>query len=149
MTSVSNITKERRSGTQEMVAKLTAERAQMWVLYCQVAGLKGFVGDKPIPVLLQDFCQILIDYIASGHFALYERIANGVERRKQVADLASQLYARIAQSTQVALNFNDKYDSEEHCEQIETLSQDLSTLGEELAVRIELEDKLIEALKVN
>jgi regulator of sigma D len=145
MTSVSKV-KERRSGTQEMIAKLTTERTQMWVLYCKVAGLPGFVRDKPVPALLQEFCQILIDYIASGHFILYERIANGAERRQQVADLASQLYSRIAQSTQAALDFNDKYDSEEHCEHIEVLPQDLSTLGEELATRIELEDKLINAL---
>jgi len=145
MTSMSKV-KERRSGTQEMIARLTAERAQMWVIYCQVAGLPGFARDKPIPALLQEFCQILIDYIASGHFALYERIANGAERRQQVADLASQLYSRIAQSTQAALDFNDKYDNEDHCEYIEVLSQDLSALGEELAARIELEDKLIKAL---
>ncbi len=147
MTSVSKVTKERRSGTQEMVAKLTAERTQMWVLYCQAAGMEGFVRHKPLPQLLQEFCQILIDYIASGHFVLYERIANGKERRKPVSDLAAQLYPRIAQSTQAALDFNDRYDSEDQCEHAETLAEDLSKLGEELAIRIELEDKLIKALR--
>lgn len=136
---------ERRGSSRDMVAKLHAERTQMLVLYCRVAGLEPFTATKPVQSLLQEFCQILIDYIASGHFLLYERIANGSERRRAVAELAEKLYPRIARATEAALAFNDKYDCEDHCNVIDTLSEDLSKLGEELAVRIELEDRLLAA----
>lgn len=141
--------KERRSGTRELVDKLTAERAEMLVSFCRVAGLDPFqVGKsgKQIPRLLQEFCQILIDYIASGHFLLYERIANGQERRREVSELAGKIYSRIAATTDAALSFNDKYDCEDHCETLDQLSEDLSRLGEQIALRIELEDKLLMTL---
>lgn len=148
MAKLEQVVKERRARTQEMVTRLVAERREMWVLYCRVAGLEPFTAGKPIPELLQEFGQILVDYIATGHFVLYERITSGVERRRQVADLAQRLYPRIAETTQAALDFNDKYDSEEHCKNLDGLNQDLSRLGEELAIRIEHEDKLIQALSL-
>jgi len=46
----------------------------------------------------------------------------------------------------MALDFNDKYDCEDHCTVLDTLSRDLSRLGEEIAQRIELEDKLLTAM---
>lgn len=140
---------ERRSGTRELVEKLTAERTDMLVLFCRVAGLEPFQtgkSSKQVPKLLQEFCQILIDYIASGHFLLYERIANGSERRREVAELAEKIYPRIASTTDAALTFNDKYDCEDHCRTLDHLSEDLSRLGEQIALRIELEDKLLMTL---
>jgi regulator of sigma D len=140
-------TADRRAGTHKMIGKLQAERTEMLVLYCRVAGLEPFTAVKPVQVLLQEFCQILIDYIASGHFILYERIANGTERRQRVAKLAEELYPRIARATEVALDFNDKYDCEDHCDVMDSLAGDLSRLGEELAVRIELEDRLLATMR--
>jgi regulator of sigma D len=86
-------TAERRSVTQEMVQKLITERTEMLALYCQMAGLEPYKNSKnsrvkPAQEMLQKFCQVLVDYIASGHFSLYERIVNGTERRQQVASLA-------------------------------------------------------------
>src|SRR5688572_17190928 len=97
--------KDRRSGSREMARKLLAERTEMFVLYCRLAGLAPYNG-KPKNgghELLQEFCQVLVDYIAAGHFSLYERIVSGTERRKEVADLAAQIYPRIAQTTEAAL----------------------------------------------
>lgn len=140
---------ERRTGTKRLVARLTADRAEMLALFCQVAGLEPFKQhkpDKPPHELLQEFCQVLVDYIAAGHFSLYERIVNGKERRKDTAKLAEQLYPRIKETTDVAMDFNDKYDFEKKHEISDDLQNDLSKLGEELALRIELEDKLLKAL---
>jgi regulator of sigma D len=142
---------ERRRGSQDMASKLIAERTEMLATYCRLAGVDPFNADKPVqkpadkPVqkLLQEFCQILVDYVAAGHFALYERIVEGKERRRTVSDLAAEIYPRIAKTTDVALDFNDKYDCEDHCTALDSLSADLSRLGEELAVRIDLEDRLL------
>ncbi len=59
--------------------------------------------------------------------------------------MAEDIYPRILDSTQIILDFNDKYDCEDHCEVVTTLGGDLSKLGEVLADRIELEDRLIAA----
>lgn len=136
---------ERRSGTHEMVDKLLAERQQMLVLFYKLAGL------KPEPVDsreqdLQRFCEVLVDYSAFGHFEIYERIIDGRERRTSVVEVAREVYSKIAETSDFAVEFNDKYDSSDHLLDLHSLEADLSKLGEELAVRIELEDRIINAL---
>ncbi len=141
--------KERRTGSQAMLEKLTAERTEMLTLYCRVAGLQPYNSERDradLPQLLQEFCQVLVDYIAAGHFGLYQRIISGEERRQEVAEIAEAVYPQIARATEVALEFNDKYDREEHCKVGDELDRDLSRLGEALATRIELEDRLLDAL---
>lgn len=145
-TSSSATSQERRSGSQDLVGKLITERTEMLATFCRLAGIEPYTPDKPVQKLLQEFCQILVDYVAAGHFALYERIVEGKERRQEVADLAANIYTRIAKTTDTALDFNDKYDCEDHCTALESLAGDLSNLGEELAARIELEDKLLTAM---
>jgi len=139
---------ERRASTNHMAASLVTERTEMLVLFCRVAGLEPFndSGKRKTAVnALQQFCQVMVDYIAAGHFSLYERIVNGTERRKAISDLAERLYPRISATTDVALDFNDKYDCDES-EISSDLGDDLSRLGEELAVRVELEDQLLSAM---
>lgn len=139
--------RERRSRGQEITTKLVSERTEMLALFCRLAGIEPYTPEsKSVQKTLQEFCQILVDYIAAGHFALYERIVEGTERRREIATMAEQLYPRIAETTDAALDFNDKYDCEDHCEALDSLAQDLSRLGEQLAARIELEDRLLVAL---
>ena len=137
---------ERRQRTRQLIDKMLAQREQLMALLCEVSGVEPFATEKPLPQLLEEFCQVLVDYIASGHFGLYERIAVGTERRKAVVKLAQQSYAKIVDTTQVALDFNEKYDDLKDRDDLEILQPDLWRLGEELATRIELEDKLIESL---
>ena len=146
MGTLSSTAKERRQGSQDLVAKLIKERTEMLVTFCRLAGIEPYTVEKSVQKLIQEFCQILVDYVAAGHFALYERILEGKERRQEVAAIAGNIYTRIAQSTQNALDFNDKYDCGDHCTELESLSQDLSRLGEDLAMRIELEDRLLAAM---
>jgi regulator of sigma D len=147
MNTRSSTAAERRRGSQDLVAKLVMERTEMLATFCRLAGIEPYsASDKSVQTLLQEFCQILVDYVAAGHFAVYERILEGKERRREVGDIAAQVYQRIAQSTDMALDFNDKYDCEDHCTGLDSLSKDLSQLGEELALRIELEDKLLTAM---
>lgn len=120
----------------------------MLALYSRLAGLDPLADANQharAQKMLTEFCQLLVDYIAAGHFSLYERIANGNERRRGLADLAQELYPRIAQTTTVVLDFNDRYEGDA-CEITESFKDDLSRLGEELTTRIELEDRLIARL---
>lgn len=137
---------ERRNQTQAMIKELLQERQQVWSLYCSVAGLQPFTDDKPVNALVQEFCQLLVDYISLGHFGIYQRITDGKERRTKVLQKAEEIYPRIAKATDTAIEFNDKYENLSNKMELSTLSDDLSHLGEELATRIELEDQLIETM---
>jgi regulator of sigma D len=137
----------RRSNTQVLIDKLLEERAKMLVLYCRAAGLDADPPGNSVAKTVQEFCQLLVDYIAAGHFTLYERIVNGEERRQRVAEVADDIYPDIAATTGAALDFNDKYEHPEKVNDDEQLARDLSALGEQLASRIELEDKLIRLVR--
>ena len=137
---------ERRVGTQEMINKLLAERQEMLVLFCQVASLEPYTQSNPVKTKLQQFCQVLVDYVAFGHFEVYERIAQGKERRGRVVQVANKIYPKLAEATELVVAFNDKYDTPEIGPLLDNLPKDLSALGEELAARIELEDSLVAAM---
>ncbi len=115
------------------------------MLYERLSGV-GPYEDQAEPGRLPEFVHVLVDYIAAGHFGLYERIVSGQERRKRVVEKAQQLYPQIAATTEVAVAFNDKYEGTDPIKVTETLTHDLSQLGEALAIRTELEDALIDTL---
>jgi regulator of sigma D len=135
--------RDRRSGTRSLIDKMLSERQRMLVLFERLAGVEPYANELPNNELLQEFSQILVDYIASGHFGLYERISEGKERRRGIVNLAERLYPRIANTTEVAMDFNDVYEKSNGKKISGDLNNMLSKLGEELAVRIELEDQLI------
>jgi len=69
-------------------------------------------------------------------------------REAQVANasiaLAEELYPKIHETTQIALDLNDKYATEELWELHQAdFPGDLSKLGEALSNRFEMEDRLI------
>ena len=134
---------ERRTGTQEMINKLLSERQEVLVLFCRVAGLEPYSRTESLDNILQSFCQVLVDYTAFGHFEVFGYISNGRERRSSVLKVAEEIYPDFVGATEEAVNFNDKYDISDHALNLESLSDDLSLLGEVLAGRIELEDRLL------
>ena len=86
---------------------------------------------------------MLVDYISLGHFGVYQRIIDGSERRKSIVEAAERIYPQISQATEVVLSFNEKYQALTSAVNLSQLENDLSTLGDQLATRIELEDELI------
>lgn len=137
---------ERRQQTSKIVQELLEERQRVWSLYCDIGSLKPFPDEKALAARMQEFCQLLIDYISLGHFGIYQRITDGSERRRKVLDMAEQIYPQIAEATDAAIEFNDKYETLAGKTIGENLADDLSKLGEELAKRIELEDQLINSM---
>ena len=136
-------TAERRNLANQLIENMLNERKQLLALLLQTSKLEPDDTDNPDEDLLEEFCQVLVDYIAAGHFGLYERISQGKERRKSVMDVAGIVYPKIEQSTQIALKFSSKYNAERKKVKLSDLQKDLSTLGEILTSRIELEDQLI------
>jgi regulator of sigma D len=128
-----------------MIKELLQSRQHVWSLYCTVGGLDNFSSDQPVESLIPEFCQALVDYISLGHFGIYQRIVDGNERRTNTLKKVEETYPRISDSTDAAIEFNDKYQAIS-CTALTSLSSDLSRLGEELATRIDLEDQLIETM---
>ena len=138
---------ERRQQSYELIAKLQSARQEVWTLYCNVAELKPFSANDAVKNLLTQFSQMLVDYVSFGHFGIYERLLAGTERRSGVLSVAKEIYPEFSATTDAAISFNDKYDNVEKIEGFGDLEQDLSVLGESLAKRIDLEDRLCEVMK--
>lgn len=137
---------ERRQQTNKLVQELLEERKEVWSVYSQIAEMQPFRSDQPLEIMIQQFCQILIDYVSLAHFGIFQRIGDGNERRRGVVHLAQQIYPRISAATEAAVQFNDTYEKVDGNSLRRTLAEDLSKLGEELAARFELEDQLIQSL---
>ncbi len=132
---------ERRQSPQQLIDSIIIERKQLLAFLFQATNI-----NTPDNEFLEEFCQILVDYIAVGHFILYDRILDNKERRKTIIELAEIIYPEIEKYTQVALDFNEKYNANQDDIDGEKLKNDISILGEALTARIELEDKLISSL---
>ena len=137
---------ERRSSSQNQLKTLLETRTETLSLYTQLANMRPFEQDREMQLMVQEFCEALVDYSASAHFQLYRYIEDKNERRTAVLEIAENVYPRIAESTRFILDFNEKYDCEDHCDNLTNLDGDLSTLGELLADRILLEDQVISAI---
>ena len=135
---------ERRNATRQQIEHMLEERTQLLGLLIKASSLDGERLEPRDEELLDEFCQVVTDYVAAGHFGLYQRIAEGKERRQEVANIASSIYPQIEESTQQALEFSEKYRA--GSSNYANLANDLSSLGMALATRIELEDNLISSI---
>ncbi len=137
---------ERRSQSQQLVDELQAERKQLWALFCQIAEMKPFDKPEEIAPVLMQFSEILVDYVSLGHFGLFERALSGNERRSRIMDMVNHVYPSYSQTTDSVIAFNDLYDDAKKIRELNDLEEKLSQLGEELAKRMELEDKVCAVL---
>lgn len=140
---------ERWGGVHKLIDAWLNERQEVIILFCGISTLQPFSPkETPTSVKVQAFCQVLIDYCSAGHFEIYQQL---LEEAKLYDDggleLAKRALPVLEEMTQQCVDFNDKYDTAEHClEKISDLSKDLSDLGETISERFELEDQLIEKL---
>ncbi len=141
---------ERRERTRKEIKQLIEERNTVLSQYYSLAKLtEDYDGDIDNTLeLIEEFCQEMVDYMATGHFEIYRRIEEGNERRDEIIKLADKIMPRINDTTQIAIAFNDLYDSttEINKDAVDQLPNYLTKLGEELATRIDLEDQFIDLL---
>ncbi len=135
-----------RPRTRKLIDEMLQQRQRMLVLLWELSKHDPVDADGSYRDVLEDFLEILVDYIACGHFGLYRRIAEGKERRSRVVETAKEIYPRIARTTDIAIDFSDRYETADDARYKQHLAKDLSTLGEEVTTRIELEDQLILAM---
>lgn len=146
-------TQERRRDLGETLQALKEQRQKTLLSYCGLVGVDvpgtttaDGINDVP-PVALQEFLNIMVDYLAMGHFTVYQRIIEGKERRGAVREAAEVAYPGIGETTDVMVEFNDKYEHFDGADADQkAIKEDLSRLGEMLAIRGDLEDEIISAL---
>lgn len=136
---------ERWGGTHDMIDRWLADRRETLVTFFDIQGKEG---EEDVSSTLKVFCQRLMDYLSEGHFEIYEQL---FREAKEFDDggiaLANEIYPKIDATTQIMLDFNDKYDTDAHIhENLTDLHEDLSQLGEKLSERFDYEDQLIEKL---
>ncbi len=133
----------------DLLGKLLRERQEMLVWFNQLAAAKPFSNSRTVREPLQRLCEVLMDYLALGHFEVYQMLeqqgCGRDDQREPAMALVANLYPRIAETTETAVWFNDRYDADVHNDDLPGLEGDLAKLGEALAERIELEDRLITA----
>ncbi len=141
--------------TQETIDALLDLRKKMITAYCKLSGVSDFNNrDAETGLIdsehLQTFCDIMANYVATGHFGVYQRIIEGKERGKAVKEATKVFYPTIGETTDYLVDFNDKYDTFDGSEKsVEILSKDAPRLGQIISTRSELEDKILAALQAD
>lgn len=125
--------------TDQVITQWLKERQALLVSFYELCGTQNH-PQRFNPEHLQTFCELLIDYVSVGHFKIFERLAEAKANSVENPKLDQKLLGDILQSTHAILDFNDKYEKESIKG---ILAEDLSTLGHNLAHRLDLEDQLI------
>lgn len=143
--------KERWSGVNKLVERWLAERQAVIVQFCALSGVHELSPQTSIinSVRLKHFCEMLVDYVSTGHFEVYYELLREAEAFKDgSAEAANALIPLINATTADALDFNDKYVDKTQIP-IAGLAKDLSRLGEIFAERFDYEDQLIHTTHSN
>ncbi len=126
-----------------------AERSQVIVMYCKLSGYRNQTK-LPETEQINGFCDILVDYVSAGHFEVYQQIVKECDvNGPSSLELLNRLYPSITKTTDVVVDFNDKYSKmlASDNDMMQRFDRDLSQLGEAIAKRVDLEDGLIEKLQ--
>jgi regulator of sigma D len=136
---------ERWGGTHEMIDRWLSDRQQSLISFFAIQDAQG---REDLVDHLQVFSQQLVDYVSEGHFEIYEQLFREAKEFDDGGlDLARELYPKIELTTQQLLNFNDNYASIDLVDaNIDALNSDLSSLGEIMTERFDMEDQLIARL---
>lgn len=125
-----------------------AERQDLIVQFCGLSGVHKLSpqnGNRSNR--LNTFCQLLVDYVSAGHFEIYYQLLEEAEAYHDGSiEKAQALLPRITATTQVILDFNDRYMDHKEISDPSLLAKHLSALGETMAARFDLEDRLVAKL---
>lgn len=140
---------ERWGGVSTLIDHWLQERQEVLVCFCALGDIHDFDSRNAVHrENLKTFCEILVDYTSAGHFEIYDQLVKEGQELQDNKGLkaADNLLQTIDGSTELILDFNDKY---LETDDLKTLTTDLSQLGESLEIRLAAEDKMIEVLHIN
>ena len=130
----------------EMIERWIEERRELLVKYCELTEVTDFSDpENNYDAELQQFCEIMVDYVSVGHFEVFEQITKEAEifGNDQGLDKSPELINKIQTTTELILDFNDKYIT---AKDLDALIIDLAALGETFVQRFADEDVLIDLL---
>lgn len=137
-------------GSNTLIDQWLNNRRKLLVQYFQIAGLPPYETiDKSLPAFqsVKEFCDLLVDYVSEGHFEVYDRVVSACEKSCESSQsLAQNIVPKISETTDLALDFNDKYTEADDEKILYQLDKDLSSLGDVMETRFQLEDQLLEVL---
>ncbi|BDM65888.1 sigma D regulator [Shewanella sp. NFH-SH190041] len=146
-------TEQKWGGANRLIDQWLDHRRKLLVQYCKIAGLPPYDQDKgtlPEVIQVKQFCDLLVDYVSEGHFEVYDQVVSACEVHSQSSkELAQKLVPHISQTTDGALDFNDKYAENQAEELLYDLDRDLGVLMHGMETRFQLEDEMLEVLFVN
>lgn len=142
---------QRWQGAHQSIDRWLHERQQLLIDFCQLAGFAPYEREKtalPENSEITQFCQHMVDYVSAGHFEIYDQIIrNSKQAPASTRELADDLFPLIIDTTEIALDFNDRYGSLSESTSLPNFDNDLSELGEALELRMEFEDRLLATLE--
>ncbi len=138
---------ERWGGVSEIIDKWLHERKELLIQYCTLSEIVEEAEHNSAGPAVQRLCQIIVDYISAGHFEVYDQLVKEGQAfgDKEGLKSAAASFTIVDSTTESILDFNDKY---QEIDDLGTIHEDLSALGEVLAHRFEAEDRMIEVLHV-
>ena len=131
-----------------LIDKLRGERRKVCERRDALAGATARLGIAELLPELENLCQLLVDYVALGHFEVFQVMrecpGGGNARCRRMHALLDELDTGLGDTAQAAVEFNDRYGGE-HTRTFEQLDTDLARLGAVLATRAALEERLFAA----
>ena len=136
---------ERWGGVSTIIDRWLQERQELLVIYCSLSDINQDPDKFERGNELKSLCQIMVDYGSAGHFEIYDQLLKEGQEFGDTQGLktASTLFKTIDKTTEFVLDFNDKY---LETDDLDTIDEDLSQLGETLVTRFEAEDDMIKVL---
>jgi regulator of sigma D len=135
-------TKEGWLLVDDMVKRWMQQRVQLTQDFKGiVTPIKSEEASDSLSARINCFCQTLVDYVSAGHFEVYnELITEAKEFNDGTLGLGIDLCKAIEKSTDLAIEFNDKFELDRHdAALLAELPKHLVDLGSILNLRFELE----------
>lgn len=137
---------ERWGGVHQIIDTWLAERRELISLFFALEGIEPYQKSRSTEEeKLTKFCEVLMDYLSSGHFEVYEQLLHEAKAFDDGTEaLIPKLMPGIQRTTEKALDFNDQFSTADKVSaNIDQIQVQISQLGEILEERFELEDELI------
>lgn len=128
-----------------ILCKWLEDRNRLFIALYKLSGIHPYSSTHDSRSISR-FCEKMIDYLSLGHFRIFEQLSQHNYSSKR----AETMHNELRNSTQLLVELNEKYSTEKNHEiENESVQQDLSKLGEYLAERVEIEDRLVACLLGN
>ncbi|MFQ6372471.1 sigma D regulator [Shewanella sp. YIC-542] len=140
------LAEQKWGGASRLIDRWLHNRRELLSQYFKLAGIPPYgKHEKSLPGVNQVhlFCEHLVDYISECHFRVINQIMHSFPEGQKLTD---QLLPKLLETTDLLLDFIDKYAEVENDDMLYGLDEDLAALVNTLETRLQLEDRLLQVL---